>query len=68
MSADVNETPETGSDERLHVLDETCWCNPVVELHVLDETCWCNPVVESYARGRRITHEGPPAPPPSTSE
>ena len=42
MSADVNETPETGSDERMHVLDETCWCNPVVE---------------SYARGRRITHE-----------
>ena len=23
--------PETGSDERAHVLDDTCWCGPVLE-------------------------------------
>lgn len=22
--------PETGSDERMHVLDETCWCRPTL--------------------------------------
>ncbi len=24
----VQELPETWSDERMHVLDETCWCQP----------------------------------------
>jgi hypothetical protein len=27
----IQDVPETSSDERMHVLDETCWCNPTVE-------------------------------------
>lgn len=23
--------PETGTDERMHVLDASCWCHPTVE-------------------------------------
>lgn len=27
----VQVLPETSTDERMHVLDETCWCEPEVE-------------------------------------
>lgn len=23
--------PETSSDERMHVLDDTCWCRPIID-------------------------------------
>lgn len=23
--------PETASDERMHVMDDTCWCHPVID-------------------------------------
>ncbi|WP_280186271.1 MULTISPECIES: hypothetical protein [Nocardia] len=26
----VQEIPETSSDDRMHVMDETCWCHPEV--------------------------------------
>lgn len=26
----IHVLPETGSDERMHVLDDTCWCRPVL--------------------------------------
>jgi hypothetical protein len=30
-SSPTHNLPLTSSDERMHVLDETCWCGPVVE-------------------------------------
>jgi hypothetical protein len=26
----IHVLPETSSDERMHVLDDTCWCRPVL--------------------------------------
>jgi hypothetical protein len=26
--------PETSSDERMHVLDDTCWCHPIIDTDV----------------------------------
>lgn len=26
----VHVLPETSSDERMHILDDTCWCRPVL--------------------------------------
>jgi hypothetical protein len=23
--------PETSSDERMHILDDTCWCKPIID-------------------------------------
>lgn len=37
---DVQDVPETGSDERAHILDKSCWCHP--------ETIW----VEGTRRNR----------------
>jgi hypothetical protein len=25
--------PETNSDERMHILDDTCWCRPALAPH-----------------------------------
>jgi hypothetical protein len=29
---DVQYGTETSTDEKMHVLDETCWCKPTVEI------------------------------------
>ena len=29
----IHVLPETGSDERMHILDDTCWCRPVLSAH-----------------------------------
>jgi hypothetical protein len=29
----IHVLPETSSDERMHVLDDTCWCRPVLAAH-----------------------------------
>lgn len=46
----IHVLPETGSDERMHVLDDTCWCRPVLAAR--------------DAPGRRreyyLTHKQPP--------
>lgn len=31
MSEPVQILPPTRSDERMHILDETCWCHPVLK-------------------------------------
>lgn len=31
MEPMIQDVPETSSEERMHVLDETCWCKPTVE-------------------------------------
>lgn len=30
--AQLHDVPSVGSDERMHVLDSSCWCNPTVEV------------------------------------
>ena len=32
MDEMIQDVPETCSDERMHVLDETCWCKPYVDV------------------------------------
>lgn len=36
----IQDVPETSSEERMHVLDETCWCKhtPLARLHNLIST------------------------------
>lgn len=31
----IQDVPTTWSDERMHVLDETCWCKPTVDTDTL---------------------------------
>jgi hypothetical protein len=31
MSHPVQILPPTRSDERMHILDETCWCRPILK-------------------------------------
>ena len=31
MDTLIQDVPETSSDERMHVLDETCWCKPTTD-------------------------------------
>lgn len=58
MSPDVHETPMVNSDDRMHVMDRTCWCKPEVlrqlsgdDLIVHNEVTWDDVEPEQFDGG-----------------
>jgi len=51
MSIEVQVMPETASDEPVHVLDGTCWCQPVLDYE--------DPVTGGRVFVHRKTIDGP---------
>lgn len=32
VDTNIQDVPQTSTDEKMHVLDESCWCKPTVEI------------------------------------